>query len=267
MDIYPSLARAAIEPLAEQFGQSVEAMAEGILTIAVNNMANAIQTMTIRRGIDPESLFWLRPVEPVHFTHPYCPELGIPKVVMPTMPGNFAAWGMLCTDLKHDYVQTFVSAVDTADFDQITAIYRRIKTLAKGCADYRERVPSERMMLVRTADVRYLGQGHALSVSLPSGQLREDTRDDIARQFRRSSPGHLSPQRARGAQGDCVPTAKRHWRSREPETTDHCARRRETTGGEPLWRAAESITTVTALPGQSSIAPRLLGVTRSWVRL
>ena len=80
MNVYPSLARAAIEPLAEQFGQSVEAMAEGILTIAVNNMANAIRTMTIRRGIDPREFIlafgrWCR------FTSliAYCPGTGNPE--------------------------------------------------------------------------------------------------------------------------------------------------------------------------------------------
>jgi N-methylhydantoinase A len=39
------------------------------------------------------------------------------------------------------------------------------------------------MVLVRTADVRYLGQGHALSVALPSGRFDDAMRADIARQF------------------------------------------------------------------------------------
>jgi N-methylhydantoinase A len=183
MEVYPDLARAAIAPLAARFAQTVEAMAEGILTIAVNNMANAIRTRTIRRGIDPRE-FVLISAGGAGSLHSalIARELGIPTVVVPTMPGNFAAWGMLCTDLKHDYVQTFVAPLAAADIGQISAIFAELEALARATLS-RERVAPERMALVRTADVRYLGQGHALSVALPSGVLDDTVRDDIARQF------------------------------------------------------------------------------------
>jgi N-methylhydantoinase A len=98
------------------------------------------------------------------------------------MPGNFAAWGMLCTDLKHDYVQTFVAAVGTADLERIHAIYEQLEAIARATLS-KERIRPEQTLLVRTADVRYLGQGHALPVPLPGGRLDEQTREAITRQF------------------------------------------------------------------------------------
>jgi N-methylhydantoinase A len=183
MTVFPELARRSIAPLARRFDQSVEAMAEGILAIAVNNMANAIRTMTIRRGIDPRE-FVLISAGGAGSLHSslIAQELGIPKVVVPTMPGNFAAWGMLCTDLKHDYVRTLVAPVDTVDLEQVGTIYEELESHARETLR-REHVPDERMALVRTADVRYLGQGHSLSVPLPSGAFGDSVRSDIAGQF------------------------------------------------------------------------------------
>ena len=48
-----ALAEAAVGRVAEQFGLSITQAAEGILDIVNENMANAIRTMTINRGIDP----------------------------------------------------------------------------------------------------------------------------------------------------------------------------------------------------------------------
>ena len=46
-------AAAAVRSIGDNFGLSTEAMAQGILDIINAKMADAIRTITIRRGIDP----------------------------------------------------------------------------------------------------------------------------------------------------------------------------------------------------------------------
>jgi N-methylhydantoinase A/oxoprolinase/acetone carboxylase beta subunit len=53
MRLDPSAARRAVRELAKQLGLGLEEAAEGILTIVNANMANAISSRTVQKGLDP----------------------------------------------------------------------------------------------------------------------------------------------------------------------------------------------------------------------
>ena len=105
MSIYPELSRKAVGKIADRYGMKMEEAASGILKIVVTNMAGAINTMTVKRGIDPRELRMISfgGAGPLH-CNLIQRELQIPEAVITTMPGNTSAWGMLMTDLRHDYV-------------------------------------------------------------------------------------------------------------------------------------------------------------------
>ena len=63
------------------------------------------------RGIDPRdfALFPFGGAGPLHAAD-VADELGMRIVVVPPLPGNFSAFGLLIADVRRDFVRTRVSA-------------------------------------------------------------------------------------------------------------------------------------------------------------
>ena len=104
-------ARTAVAGLAERMGGTltVDALAEGIVRIAVARMTSAIREISIQRGHDPRdfTLVAFGGAGPMHALA-LADEIGIPRVLVPRHPGNFSALGLLASDIKHDEVRTRV---------------------------------------------------------------------------------------------------------------------------------------------------------------
>ena len=77
-------------------------------------MVNAIKLISVNRGLDPRD-FTLIAFGGGGGMHAcaLAAELGIKKVVIPSLSGVFSAWGMLLSDLRRDYLQTQI--VDLSD--------------------------------------------------------------------------------------------------------------------------------------------------------
>ena len=104
-------------------------MAAGILDIVNARMADAIRTITIRRGIDPRdfALFAYGGAGPMHAVA-LAEELEIGEVVIPVHPGAFSAWGMLQTEVKHELKQTFYGGWDAVDPAALEDAYQALET-------------------------------------------------------------------------------------------------------------------------------------------
>jgi len=107
-------ARRAVSDLAARMGEvmTVDALAEGIVRIAVARMTSAIREISIQRGHDPRdfTLVAFGGAGPMHALA-LADEIGIPRVLVPRHPGNFSALGLLASDIKHDDVRTRVGAL------------------------------------------------------------------------------------------------------------------------------------------------------------
>jgi N-methylhydantoinase A len=99
--------RAVTSRIAEPLGLSLEEAADGILAIAETNMTHAIRLMTVERGLDPRefSLFAYGGGGGL-FAAATAEELEIPMVVIPRVPANFSAWGILTSDYREDTALT-----------------------------------------------------------------------------------------------------------------------------------------------------------------
>lgn len=183
MKVYPELSRKALKTLADQFSMDILEVAEGILRIAVPNMAAAIRTMTIERGIDPREFTMVSfgGAGPLH-ANLIAKELDIPTTIVSTMPGNFSAWGMLMADFRRDYVQTFVRSMMSLGMSDLEDQFSKLESDAFRVLS-EEGVPRNQTILVRELDVRYIGQGHALTLSLPDHALSEVDKMQIERKF------------------------------------------------------------------------------------
>src|SRR5205814_1916345 len=178
MKVYPELSLKAVQGISDHYGMELNAAAEGILRIVVTNMAGAIRTMTVRRGIDPRgfSMVSFGGAGPLHAAL-IARELQIPRIIVSTMPGNFSAWGMLQTDIRRDYVQTRFGDLGRIVPSDLTGDFGRLETGAYRDME-EEGISPERSDLIRGVDVRYKGQGHSITLALPVGELAESDLGD-----------------------------------------------------------------------------------------
>ena len=170
MQLDVDASRAAIERLGNAIGiRDVHRVAQGIIEIAVAKMVGAIREISVHRGHDPReyALVSFGGAGPMHAVE-VAREFGAREVVIPRHPGNFSALGLLSSDLRHDYVKTHLARLSELE---TTAMWDMISRLEEAGQNQllSEGVSADRIELRYSADVRYMGQGSELSVSLERG--------------------------------------------------------------------------------------------------
>lgn len=178
-----ALALQAIRELAAQLDLDVEATAEGVLTILNANMANAIRSRTVQKGIDPRdfSLVAFGGAGPLHGAE-VAAQLGIPEMIVPPYPGITSAVGLLTTDLKYDLIKTEFQVQGHIDFAKLNAdltgmaVALREQLTAAG-------IEAQDMKFIRAGDLRYVGQGYELRVNLPPGDMDDTSIEQVWRAF------------------------------------------------------------------------------------
>jgi N-methylhydantoinase A len=111
-----------IRALAAELGLSLEEAAEGILTVLNANMANAIRSRTVQKGIDPRgfSLVAFGGAGPMHGAA-VAEQLQIPEIIIPPYPGITSAVGLLTTDLKYDLIKTEFQVQGRVNYTKLNA--------------------------------------------------------------------------------------------------------------------------------------------------
>ena len=175
MQLDKSLAEQAINDLGKKIGiDDPYRVAEGILKICNNNMAGAVRTVSVERGLDPRD-FALMPMGgagPMHVVS-VAEELGIEHILIPANPGNACATGLLTTDLQHDHVRTYVTEVQDADISKVQALVKEMET--QGREQLREEGLAEDRIDIRcSADMRYSGQSFQLEVPISESVTLKD---------------------------------------------------------------------------------------------
>jgi N-methylhydantoinase A len=173
MKLDDAAAHRAIDGLADTLGMGKLEAAEGVLTVINSNMANAIRSRTVQKGVDPRefSLVAFGGAGPLHGAE-VAAMLGIPEVIVPPYPGITSAMGLLTTDLKYDTIRTQFQVSGKVDLSRINAdladMERRLK--AQFAADH---LDVDKLTFLRDGDLRYVGQGYELKISIPAGTIGE----------------------------------------------------------------------------------------------
>jgi N-methylhydantoinase A len=89
---------------------------------------------------------------------------------------------MLFSDLRYDYVRTWFTALDDAPFDAIESTYRELEQQGHAAIAMSSVAP-RKVALRRAADMRYVGQEHAVTVDLPLKVFARRDRAAIKRHF------------------------------------------------------------------------------------
>jgi N-methylhydantoinase A len=178
------------------FGRSVAQMADGVVRLANLAMAEAVRLVTVRRGLDPRDFVLIAygGAGPLH-AGAIARELSIPVVIIPPVPGNFSAIGMLLTDVRRDYSVTFLGRLDE---HLLVRLERECETLEqRGENTLSNEIPDlQEIVFTRYGEMRYVGQNHSVRVPLPKNcdttslrVIRQNFDSAYARQYGHSWPG------------------------------------------------------------------------------
>jgi N-methylhydantoinase A len=152
-------ARAAMAPVADRLGTTVDEAARGAFLIAVQNIASAIREMTIAQGVDPRELTAVAGggasgANIVQIAR----ELGIQQVVLPATAGALSASGALYADIISDFsVSAFTSTRDF-DIDTVNSALARAEAQADEFLTEIADLEPVRVRKTVTVDARYPGQ-------------------------------------------------------------------------------------------------------------
>ncbi len=164
-------ARRVIGDLARQLGLDDREAAEGVITLINANMANAIRSRTVQKGIDPRdyALVAFGGAGPLHGAE-VADMLGIPEVIVPPHPGITSAVGLLISDLRYDAIRTSFQVSGSVDLDRVNADFAAMqRELAQRFAA--DGIDLAQVTFERRGDLRYVGQGYELKVPIPDGPL------------------------------------------------------------------------------------------------
>jgi N-methylhydantoinase A len=159
--------RAIDEHIAGPMGLSVEDAAAGMYRVACNNMAQGVREVTIKRGFDPREFPFIPAggAGPIHACL-ICTELEIPLQIVPREASVLCAFGMLMSELKHDFVRTFVSRLDSVDWQRLAGLVDEMQGDGERQL-VEERIAAARRRYEVRLDCRYIKQYHEVSLAVP----------------------------------------------------------------------------------------------------
>ncbi|MEV0185342.1 hydantoinase/oxoprolinase family protein [Streptomyces sp. NPDC050625] len=176
-------ARRAVGGLGERAGLSTTATAHGMFRVVNSVMADAIRLRTVFAGLDPRT-FTLVSFGGAGGLHcaAVAAELGIRKVIVPTMASVFSAAGLISSDLVYSYTKTATTQVAAGGIltdDALKDVNGILAELdARARADLAQHdVPEEDRVLRYGLEMSYLGQILNFQVDAPARSLGHE---DIA---------------------------------------------------------------------------------------
>jgi N-methylhydantoinase A len=182
MRLHRDLAREALASgVASQLGIDSERAAIGVFDVVTNNMAVALRMHAAERGRDYRryDILAFGGAGPIH-AYGLAQVLGMPRIICPVGAGVLSAFGLL---VAPSLVQVTRSDVqDLSRFD-VTRIARLLAEMEdEAIAQLPREANRAAARRTRSAEVRYVGQGHEVEVALPDGPLPAG--DALAHLFR-----------------------------------------------------------------------------------
>jgi N-methylhydantoinase A len=197
MKLDRALADTAVGNLARVLGLETMQAALGIATIADGAMSLAVRAVSVNRGIDPRdtTLIAFGGAGPLHAVS-IAREISIPKVVIPKLPGNFSALGMLMAEWRHDFVRTLIGGLAAIETNAAERAFDELRAAGQD-ALARDQLEGGRFDFA--ADLRYRGQEHTIPIPVMRPQdLTTDT-DGTRTRFDRQHDlqyGHAAPDQS-----------------------------------------------------------------------
>jgi len=182
--LLPEAAMQAIEiEVAKPLGLTVDQAALGMVSVACAQIRQAIRALTIERGFDvrPFSLVAFGGAGPI-FAALMERDLGMREILIPPRPGVFAALGLLMSDMRHHTQASLTARLNAVDPVVLDREFDALGAELAAALDS-DGVAGDRRSFAWSADLRYAGQFHVLTVKLPRMGADWWRADDVAELF------------------------------------------------------------------------------------
>jgi N-methylhydantoinase A len=171
--------------IGEPLGIDAYDAAAATLRIINDAMAGAIRLVSLQRGHDPRdfAIFAFGGAGPLHGSA-LAKDLGIPKMIVPYVPGITCALGCIVADVRHDFVRTVSRLLGDLDPNEISEVIdeHRKEGEARLKAD---QVPVAQVDIQHFADMQYEGQTYTVRVPIPRDDISVSRlRDSLAQAFK-----------------------------------------------------------------------------------
>ena len=173
--------RAIEEHVARPLGLSVTEAAYGIYQVVNESMISATRVHVAERGADTRrsKLISFGGAGPVH-AHQIARALKMPGYICPASAGVTSALGFLTAPTAFEFARTFIARLTPDTLGDLDALFEAME--AEGRATLTEAgIPAEEMRFTRQADLRHVGQGHEIVVTLPATPLAQVDLDEELR--------------------------------------------------------------------------------------
>ena len=175
--------RAVEAKVAWPLGLGIKEAALGIAQIADAAMSLSVRAVSVNKGVDPRdtTMIAFGGAGPLHAIN-IAREIFIPRVVIPKLPGNFSALGMLMASWRQDFVRTLVGRIGTLDPGLVGAVFDELSR--NGAAEAaRDDIDKAHAVFRFFADLRYVGQEHALQIAVDDPAALTGDLDGLRRRF------------------------------------------------------------------------------------
>lgn len=179
----PATRQAILDKIAAPLGLDLERAASGIIAITNHSLAAAIRLSLFEKGLDPRdfSLLSFGGAGSIHACA-VADELNISRIIFPTHASTFSAWGILHSNIGHDFARSRVMPFsgDTASAIAEMAASMREQAIAKLADDG---ITEAQRSLTLSADLRYRGQAFELNVPWPGSAVTAETVAQVTKDF------------------------------------------------------------------------------------
>jgi N-methylhydantoinase A len=161
------------QEVAEPLGLALELAALGVSEIVDENMANAARVHAIESGKDARgrTLVAFGGAAPLHAAR-MAEKLGLERVLVPSYAGVGSAVGFLRAPIAYEIVRSSLQRLDQFDAVAANTLFAAMRAEAEPIV--RRGAGDAPLTETRSAFMRYRGQGHEISVPLPSRSYLSD---------------------------------------------------------------------------------------------
>ncbi|MEU6701998.1 hydantoinase/oxoprolinase family protein [Pseudonocardia sp. NPDC046786] len=176
------LARQALATVADKLGMGVDELADAAYRLACSDIAGSIRSISTYRGLDVRDfgLLAFGAAGPM-VADRVARELGARKVLVPSSPGEFSAFGLLTSDLRVTRARSPLTTLNDHDPHALEAAYAEMeRDIIEDLG--RQGVSAESVEFERAFFAMYRGQTWDNRLPLQSGTIDSETIETMLRQ-------------------------------------------------------------------------------------